>query len=52
MPANESATPAHWRAAIGSRSVNTLSTATKIGIVAMRIAACEALVRAIPGSRS
>ncbi len=47
-PANDSATPVHCRAVLCSRSVNTFSTATKIGMVAIRIAAALALVRAMP----
>ncbi len=40
--------PAHWRPEGRSAGTNAPITATKIGMVAMRIAASEALVRAIP----
>ena len=39
--------PAHWRPG-AARPAEAPISATKIGIVAMRIAASEALVRAIP----
>ena len=48
MPAKESAMPAHCRAVLCSRRVNVFRMTTKSGMVAMRMAASEALVRAIP----
>ena len=40
--------PAHWRPEGRSAGKKAPMSATKMGIVAMRIAASEALVRAIP----
>ena len=48
IPANESRMPAHCRPLARSLREKTPSRATKIGIVAIRIAASDALVRAIP----
>ena len=40
--------PVHCRAAVRSRKVNVFRITTNSGMVAMRIAASEAVVRAIP----
>ncbi len=47
-PANDSATPSHWPAEVCSRTVRALMTSTKIGMVAIRMAASLALVWAMP----
>ena len=47
-PANDSTTPSHWLPVVRSRVVKALMTSTKMGMVAIRMAASLALVWAMP----